>query len=235
MADDVVQTEDLYPVGSRISWGPILAGAMLALALYFLLALLGAAVGLSVSDNTTVDTMATGAAIWAVLTTVVSLFAGGYIASQLAVGENKTEAAVYGLIVWGVVFGMLLWLMASGVRTSFNAMVGLATVASGTTTEDWAAAARRAGVPQERIDEFRRSVVDAPATARQTVEDPENQQAALEATRKTTWWAFAGTLASMIAAALGAVAGAGPMAFRLFARGVPYSGTVITTRRRVPQ
>ena len=234
MADDFVQTEDLYPVGSRISWGPILAGAMFALAAYFLLALLGAAVGLSVSDTTTVDTMATGAAIWAVLITVVSLFAGGFIASQLAVGENKTEAAVYGLIVWGVVFGMLLWLMASGVRTSFNAMVGLATVASGTTTQDWAVAARRAGVPQERIDEFRRSVAEAPATARRTVENPENQEAAVQATRNATWWAFAGTLLSMIAAALGAIAGAGP-AFRLFPRGVPYSGSVITTRRRVPQ
>jgi hypothetical protein len=113
-------------------------------------------------------------------------------------------------------------------------MVGLATVASGTTTQDWAAAARRAGVPQERIDEFRRSVAEAPATARRTVENPENQEAAVQATRNATWWAFAGTLLSMIAAALGAVAGAGP-AFRLFPRGVPYSGSVITTRRRVPQ
>jgi hypothetical protein len=221
MAENIVQTEDLCPVGSRISWGPIFAGASLALALYFLLALLGAAVGLSVSDNASDETMATGAAIWAVLTTVVSLFAGGFIASQFMVGENRNEAAVYGLIVWAVVFGMLLWLMASGVRTSLNAMVGVATAASNTTPAQWESAAIRAGVPREQIDAWRRAVVDAPAEARQAAENPQNQQAALEATRRATWWAFGGTLLSMIAASIGAVAGTGPN-FRFLSVGTGY-------------
>ena len=40
-----VHAEDLIPVRSRITWGAILAGSVLALSLYFLLALLGGAVG----------------------------------------------------------------------------------------------------------------------------------------------------------------------------------------------
>ena len=49
--DSAVHAEDLVPVRSRISWGAIVAGSVLALALYFLLTLLGGAVGLSVSDK----------------------------------------------------------------------------------------------------------------------------------------------------------------------------------------
>ena len=58
------------------------------------------------------------------------LFAGGFVASQLTTGENKLEAGMYGLLVWALVFAMLLWLMASGVRAGFNAMVGVATAGS---------------------------------------------------------------------------------------------------------
>ena len=122
-----VDAEDLLPVRSRISWGAILAGAVLALALYFLLTLLGAAIGLSVADDAGATELGLGAGIWAILVTALCLFAGGYAASHFTVGENKTEAAVYGLLVWAVVFAMLLWLMASGVRAGFGAMVSVAT------------------------------------------------------------------------------------------------------------
>jgi hypothetical protein len=43
--------EDMASVGTRMRWGAILAGGMLALGLYFLLGILGAAVGLSISDR----------------------------------------------------------------------------------------------------------------------------------------------------------------------------------------
>lgn len=225
-----VQTEDLLPVRSRISWGPIFAGAAFALALFWLLALLGSAIGLSVSDNVRASNLGTGASVWAILSTALCLFVGGLITSQFSVGENKVEAVIYGLIMWAVVFGMLLWLMASGVRASFNAMVGMATVgatvARDTTPEGWEAEARRAGVPQARIDEWRKTAADAPEAARRAAQDPENQQAAAEAATRVTWWAFAGTLLSMIAAAAGALVGAGPT-FRLLAVPVGHATSTV--------
>ena len=57
-----IRAEDLLSVRSRISWGPIFAGAALALALFFLLALLGGALGLSISGQVRGDNIATGAA-----------------------------------------------------------------------------------------------------------------------------------------------------------------------------
>ena len=219
MADSShVHTEDLVPVGSRISWGPIIAGAALALALYSLLTLLGGAIGLSVSGDVRAENLATGAAVWAIVSVVLSLFVGGYVASQLTVGENKVEAVMYGLITWAVLFAMLMWLMASGVRAGLNAMMGLAyaggAVAKDTAQEDWEAAARRAGVPQEQINDWRKKLEEAPDRASQAANDPENRRAASEAATRATWWAFGGTLLSMLAAALGALVGAGPT-FRL--------------------
>ena len=181
-----VGVEDVLPVGSRISWGAILAGAVLALALYFLLTLLGAAIGLSVSDDASAGELGTGAAIWAVLVTALCLFVGGYAASHFTVGEDKVEAAVYGALVWAVVFAMLLWLMASGVRAGFGAMVGVATAGgaavgsvadaipgdalsadalSGLTAADVEQFARDAGVDQAQIDQMKQSADEFAAEA----------------------------------------------------------------------
>src|SRR5690349_4557248 len=119
-----VRAEDLLPVGSRVSWGAILAGAVVALAVYLVLTLLGSAVGLSVSDDVRSGTLGTGAAVWAILSTVVALFLGGWVTSQTTVGENKTEAIIHGVIMWGVVLFLMLWLVSTGLRTGFNALWG---------------------------------------------------------------------------------------------------------------
>jgi len=233
-----VDTEDVMGVRSRISWGAIVAGSVLSLALYFLLTLLGGAIGLSVSDKFAGKNIGFAAAIYAIVVTAVCLFIGGFVASQLTTGENKCEAAMYGLLVWAAVFTMLLWLMATGVRAGFNTMVGVATVGSNvadataqnTTQADWENAAARAGVPPERINEWKEKIKSAPADAKATLENPETkakaEQAARDAaevTTRVTWWSFLGTLVSMIAAAAGGYLGAGPT-LRLFA--VPVATTV---------
>jgi len=241
MADtSAVYAEDLVPVRSRISWGAITAGSVLALALYFLLTLLGGAVGLSVSDRLEGRTIGIGAAVYAILVTASCLFVGGYVASQLTTGENRTEGLVYGLLVWGVVFAMLLWLMASGVRAGFNTMVGVATAGStavgetarNTTAGDWEAAAGRAGVPADQIAAWKERVRNAPAEARIAAEDPANREKAAEMAReanevatRVTWYTFLGTLVSMVAASVGGYVGSGPT-LRLFAMTVSTGGRV---------
>ncbi len=219
MAESVsVRAEDLVPVRSRVSWGPIFAGATLALGVYLVLTLLGAAIGMSVSDNVRSGTLGTGAAVWAVMTTAVALFAGGWVASQLSVGENKGEAAMYGLLVWGLVFAMFLWLVGTGVRAGFNAMVGMAhtgaVVTQNTTPQDWETGARQAGFSQSQLDEMKVKLKDAPSAAKTAAEDPANRQAMADAATHVTWWTLLGTLLSMVAAMAGALVGAGPT-FRL--------------------
>ncbi len=226
-----VHAEDVASVRSRISWGAIVAGSVLALALYFLLTLLGGAIGFSIGDKTSAQSLGIAAAVWAIIVTAACLFAGGFVASQLTVGENKREAAAYGLLVWALVFAMLLWLMATGVKAGFNAMVGVATTgavvgdaaAKNTTQEDWETGARRAGIPQTDIDAANQKLKNAPAQVKATIEDPatkENAERKLheagDAATRVTWYTFLGTLISMLAAAAGGYVGAGAT-FRLFA------------------
>ena len=138
------------PVRSRIAWPAIVAGSVLALSMYLLLALLGSAIGFSVGDKVSAHSLSVGAGVYAIVVTAACLFLGGCVASQLTTGENKVEGALYGIFVWAVVLAMLLWLTASGVKVGYNAMVGVATAGtlatSNTSQADWEASARQAWV-----------------------------------------------------------------------------------------
>lgn len=205
------RSEDLVPVRSRIAWPAVIAGSVLALSLYLLLALLGAALGFSISDKVSVQGLGTAAAVYAIAVTAVCLFIGGYVASQLTSGENKFEGVLYGVFVWATVFAMLLWLTVSGVRVGFTAMVGVATVGNvvDVPREGWEAAAERNGITKQQIEEAKQRTKAAP-TAVKAAEDPQNQQAVAEAATRVTWYTFLGVCLSMMTAAAGGYFGSGP-------------------------
>jgi hypothetical protein len=125
----------MMPVRSRVSWGAIAAGAMVAVAVYFLLTLLGVAVGLEVSANRSDVNLGAGAALWSILTLLLAMFIGGWATSRLAVGETKLEAILYGVILWGVLFIGMFWLFGVGVRVGFGAMMGIASGATAVAAE----------------------------------------------------------------------------------------------------
>lgn len=212
------RVEDVLPVRSRVSWQAIFAGAVISLAVYMVLTMLGAAIGLSLSDaNIRGSTLGIAAAIWATLAFVLSLFVGGFVTTQCAVGENRQEAVVHGILMWGAVLFIMTWMIASGFRGGYGALVGAAYLnqAAGdqATATNWETVARRAGISDERIQEARR--VLNPEEAAEEVSDPQNRQAALNYTTAATWWALVGTLVSIASAVGGAVLGSGPT-FRFF-------------------
>src|SRR5437868_15122856 len=108
MADAATpKASDLLAVRSRISWGAIAAGAMVALAIYFVLTLLGLALGMELIMRGQ-GGLGPGAAIYSILTLLLAMFLGGWATSRLAVGESKLEAVLYGIILWGVLFTGLI-------------------------------------------------------------------------------------------------------------------------------
>ena len=215
---DNVRLEDFVPMTSRVGWAAIFAGAVIALSVYLILTLLGSAIGLSISDNVASDKLKTGAAVWAIITTVVALFTGGWVTSQCTVGENKTEAVVHGVIMWGVVLFMILWLVGTGMRAGFSAMWGMSsftnTIANNTNANDWEAVARRNNVPQETINQWKESAKAAATNVENAATNPTDRQAAIEHGANAAWYTLVGTLLSMVAAVVGALFGAGPT-FRL--------------------
>jgi len=231
VAARTVSAEDVIPVQSRISWAPIFAGAVLALANYVLLTLLGTALGLSINDRMSDRGMAIGAVVWAILITAWSLFVGGFVASLFTTGENKYEGVVYGLLVWGVVLGMIVTLLALGIRAGFGAMVGVANTTAVAADGNWEARARQAGATDADIERARASVATMPANIREAMNDPATRQAAEENATRAAWYSVLGTIVSMLAAGLGGFVGAGPT-FRLLPILV---GTSTTVERRSAQ
>jgi ABC-type transport system involved in multi-copper enzyme maturation permease subunit len=170
-------------VRSRISWGAIVAGAAVAMAIYALLMALGVAVGMSVSDDVNARTLGTGAGVWGFISLLVALFAGGWVTTQVTVGESRTEAILYGVVLWATTSVLLLWLTVNGVRAGL----------------DTAAASRSL------------SGANQTAASADAGQSPEERQAAIERAREAgkegSWWAFAGMLISMVAAIGGALVG----------------------------
>jgi len=227
--DETISAEHRTSVGTRISWGAVCAGVVLTLAIQFLLGILGAAVGVSVGDQVNSSNLQTGAIIWAILTSVTSLFVGALVTSLMTERENKIEAVISGIIMWAVVFAVLLFMGAAGIRGGLGVMSGMSDATRTSAEPGWEASAKQAGVTQQQIDEWR-------AKANNTAQDPQSQQAARDAAKRFTWYAFAGTWIGMIVAAIGGYVGAGPtFRVRIIAHTPGYShSTAVHTGSRLP-
>ncbi|MBX9585517.1 MAG: hypothetical protein K2X87_34860 [Gemmataceae bacterium] len=226
MASDNAQpvgVEDLAGVRSRISWGAILGGAVVAVAVYLVLTFLFAAIGMSMTEAGIRSKVALGSAAAAALVTVfVSLFVGGWVTAQLTAGETQREAMIYGVLTWAVVTGFFLMAVGAGVRGGYFAVVSGTLVAQNSGAFDQQgveANLRSLGVKQETID-----AVKAQAN------NPVAQEQAQDALTAASWIAFAGTLLSIASAVGGAVVGSGPE-FRLFPAAVATRRTGVILAR----
>lgn len=103
----------------RISWGAIIAGAILALVLQVMFGLLGLGIGLATVDpagsgTPSAGALSSGAGIYAALTILLATFAGGYTAARLAGSYAKRDAGLHGIVTWAVATLVAVYLVASG-------------------------------------------------------------------------------------------------------------------------
>jgi hypothetical protein len=102
----------------RVSWGAIVAGAVVAVVTQFLLNLLGLGLGLTTFEFTGDDTsggfgMAQG--IWTVVSALIALFTGGWVAGRLAGMPRKTDGMLHGVVTWALTTLLTLYLLTTGV------------------------------------------------------------------------------------------------------------------------
>lgn len=100
----------------RISWGAVFAGAVIAIAVHFLLSLLGVGIGLSTVDpgaTPEAETLGIGAGIWWVISSIIALIIGGYVAARLEGLPSRGDGVIHGLLTWAVMLLAMVWLMAS--------------------------------------------------------------------------------------------------------------------------
>jgi hypothetical protein len=130
-----------------ISWGAVIAGAIAASALTFVLITFGAAIGLAIASPSATwrDTsvaLALLSGLWLLLTAVASFALGGYLAGRLRATWDTTAAdevefrdGIHGVLVWGlaILIGASLALVAA--RAAAPQAAGNALAPSAATAE----------------------------------------------------------------------------------------------------
>jgi hypothetical protein len=210
---------DLIGVRSRVSWGAIAAGAMISLTIYVVLTMVGVALGIELALRGSGAQVGAGAAIYSIVVLLLAMFFGGWSTSRLAVGESKLEAVLYGLILWGVLFMGMLWLLASGMRTGFGALFGTASGVYATEEGrvDYGRVAgdlKRAGVDDATVDKYRsysERIRDHPADAAGVSRELSGDPAAQQAMRQASWWSAGGILISLATVIFGSLVGSGEL------------------------
>lgn len=104
-------------------WSAIVAGAVAAIALQVLFALLGTAIGLTVvaaANDAPEAGLSMGGAIYWLVTGLISLFVGGMIAGRMRGCADRGVSAMHGFLTWCTVTAISLWLltMAGGAAVS---------------------------------------------------------------------------------------------------------------------
>ncbi len=94
---------------SRLSWGAVIAGALIALGVSMALNLLWVGIGAVSVDFTNANSpdpasFGIGAAITLVISTVVGLGIGGFIAGRFGTSFDQDDGFAYGLAVWAITF-----------------------------------------------------------------------------------------------------------------------------------
>jgi hypothetical protein len=225
--DRGMRIEDVAGVRSRISWGAIIGGSMVALAVGLVLALFFAGVGLSLTQAGVRAGTATWVAVVAnVISMVIALFVGGWVTTQLTAGESRREAWIHGVLTWGVVMGVAVFLVTQGIQGGYNALLGAALVSQNADNPGWENAARQAGVSQQTIDNWKQGLNSGRLQAE--AQNPENVAAARRTAMIVSWSTLLATLVSIAAAVLGSMVGMGPT-FRLFPTTIVTEEEVRTT------
>lgn len=127
---------------SYLEWAPIIAGAVLASAISFVLLTAGAAIGLSMvsveAEKSYGTTAAYLGAFWAIAVPIGSLLAGGYVAGRMRTawaGPNTDEVefrdGIHGALVWALSIIVGAMLAASAVGTAGRVAGSVATAAGG--------------------------------------------------------------------------------------------------------
>jgi len=175
----------LLPAGRRISWGAIIAGIVVVLAIQMLLMLLGLAIGAATIDPMTADTpqastLGLGGAVWWLIAVAVSVFAGAWVAARLAAVPSRLDGGLHGVVTWAAATLIGIYLLSTTigglVGGAFGAL-GSAAQAVGQGTQSIASAAMQT-LPDDIRGQAESLFDRAPAAADQAQQQAQAAQQA---------------------------------------------------------
>ncbi len=146
----------------RISWGAIFGGVILVVVIQLLLSMLGAGIGLSTVNTNAGSTpdassFGIGAGVWWLVSSIVALFLGGYVAAWLAGIEIRFDGVLHGLVAWGIATLFTIYLLSSAVGGviggGFSALGSLTSAAGSGISSAAKPLAQAAGVTPDMVND----------------------------------------------------------------------------------
>lgn len=103
----------------RVSWAAIFAGTLIMLITLMLLSLLGLGVGFGsinpMDEAKPLQGLGTGALIWWVISNLVAVFAGAFVAAKLTNIRYKLSGTYHGILTWSLFTLLSFWIMTTTV------------------------------------------------------------------------------------------------------------------------
>ena len=166
--DEIKIPEPMWSVKSRVSWGALFAGGVVAVAIYFLMSLLGVALGVTFSDRFNAEQLGTAAAYYTFASLLISMFFGGWVSTRCTAGEYRGEAALYGIVVWGICSSILVPLTALGVGSGVSTVLASQGIAK-LKTEVIPPVVNAENMAREKVDTAKKEVTAAKKKIEQAV------------------------------------------------------------------
>jgi hypothetical protein len=215
--EPIVEDSRNIPPGTaalrRISWGAVFAGTILALAIQLALSMLGLGIGMGILDPYDASPgqgLGIGSIIWLLVSTIISLFIGGWVAAKLAGIPRTTESVMHGLLTWSLFTLVSLYLLTTVIGGVIGGVAGITGRILSLAGQNIESVGPR--IAQELED---RDILDK---ARERVQDEETREEAEFQARRTAddvarlisrtgIYSFIAMLIGLIAAAVGGRAG----------------------------
>ena len=141
-----------------ISWAAVFSGFVLSLVVYLFLSVLGTAIGATAVDPTgdasPLSGFGTGAGIWLVASTVISIFLGALVAGRSA----PAQGGLHGVLSWSVTTLVTTFLLASAASGLVGTAFGV--VGKGLSLAGQGVAAASPGIASEVGDQLKKNGVD---------------------------------------------------------------------------
>ena len=117
----------------KLSWGSIWAGALIGIVTMILLNMLGLGIGFSAIDiadeRNPAKGMGIASGIWYVLSSIIALFAAGWVSGRLAQTRRLFDGALHGILTWCVITLASLYFLTT---TIGNVLGGAGRLVGGT-------------------------------------------------------------------------------------------------------
>ena len=185
---DAVQVQPaLY---RRISWGAVIGGGLMVLAVQLLLSMLGLGIGLTTIDpaqgppgTPQASTMSMGAVIWWAVSYLVALVIGAYVAARLAGVFNRGDGMLHGLLTWALALVVSFWLLTSAIGSviggAFNVVGNAVSGVSQTVADAVPAVAGATGITPEQIQQQAQNLLRPAGAADQSPEAAQRELVSL--------------------------------------------------------